>query len=144
MKKRLYFRCRAVIAFSAALILALMPLLKGLHLTLSSPHSHNICMTAHDGAKSCGCTSPETHDCRHGSFLKSTSKAHADTHDPETCPFCIQVAQLLKGHFVTASQSIPFIIGHFSEEPVAFSGRVINLRFNNINPRAPPLSLSVK
>lgn len=133
-------KCQIIISMLAALFLALSPLLHGIHLTLSS-HHHRICMADSCRTKSCCHVSNETPDCRQDFFLITSSfPGHADTHDPKTCPFCIQINQLLKSQFIATSQVILFFTRCLHEEPVSFFRGIINVSYNIIQPRAPPLS----
>jgi len=68
---------------------------------------------------------------------------NTENHDPDTCPICRQLNQLLRSHFVLTSVVILKILSSFSEAQAAISKGFISKSFKSIIPRAPPFLFQV-
>ncbi len=128
---------RIILSAGAVLFIALSPLIHGLHLVLSS-HTHNYCSNCIDStAVHCHNKSHSHQGCATGIHSASGEDGSGE-HDPDTCPLCRQLNQLLKKQIVLQSPAVITLQDSPPEKQFGLSDYFSCIRFHNILPRAPP------
>ena len=135
--RRITKNIQVLLSFAAALFIALSPLIHGLHLVLVS-HSHNHCnVCIHKTSTHSHGKSHNWHVC----VIRTRSSSNEDghkRHDPNTCPLCRKLAELLKDQIVLQNPVTTVLHDMPPEEQVYLPWHFCRISFNNIIPRAPP------